>query len=436
MATRGRPPKHKSAAAPPKPSVPTPRGATPTPEEWKTLKSIAETACKTKVGTAELGHDVDKCLLVMLKGREIGFPPLASLQWLYVQAQDGYIGLKAEGIRAAVEQSGAGYLQPVKVEADEVVVEACRYGVGQRPDRVQRFTMTQADAARAGLATDDYYRKYPAQTMFARVAASAGRAMFADVLAGASYVPGERAPQSGPVTPVPPGVSATAEEGASASAPSSSTEVRIAEAIQRSAQRPHADMPEKRTETTPEAPQPPKTTAETSPPVSTATTSLTHPVELPKAGGGTEVVLTAGIGRETLLAIGQAAQADPAVKAFARSWMDTREIPRLYHLTEEQGQALIADLRAQRAPRNGDTPPMGSWEQAKGALDALIATLEREQDRPLFEGYIAMAFGKETLGQVSAGDLLAAVDELRTLANNDPAALTLALSRGSREGAA
>lgn len=122
---------------------------------------------------------------VILAGRELGIPPMASLRSLalvkgkVVIAADQQIALmKARGAKVRWVKDGTDGL--------EAVLEVTP--PGHKEPQVSRYTWEMA--TRAGLTGSGTWQKHPASMLRARAASAAGKAIMPDVLSGC-YVPGE-----------------------------------------------------------------------------------------------------------------------------------------------------------------------------------------------------------------------------------------------------
>jgi hypothetical protein len=120
---------------------------------------------------------------VVLAGRELGIPPMAALRSISVV--QGRVVLDA-GVQLGLMVRAGGKVRWDKDGSDGEAVL-----VLERPG-MQPFTSkyTMEDAKRAKLTGKDNWQKFPAAMLRARAVSAAGKAYFADVLAGV-YVPGE-----------------------------------------------------------------------------------------------------------------------------------------------------------------------------------------------------------------------------------------------------
>ena len=164
----------------------TPRAvsAYPAPDEWRLMWDMG----KTLVASRFLPKAIDtpeKALAIMLKGRELGWPPMRSFQHIHVI--EGKPTLSAEGMLALIYEKVPGaVIRIVETSNERCVIDAGR--PGQEPTR---FPFTIEDAQRAQVMGKDNWRKYPRAMLRARAISEMARATFPDALMGCSYVPEE-----------------------------------------------------------------------------------------------------------------------------------------------------------------------------------------------------------------------------------------------------
>jgi len=114
----------------------------------------------------------------MMYGREIGLPPLTTLQNTYVV--HGRVGMYAEQLRAMILAAGHEYT------VDEMTSERCvMSGRRKGSDRWQTFEYTMTRAKQSGLAAQNtQYQSRPVEMLFARTSAIMAHAQFPDVIRG------------------------------------------------------------------------------------------------------------------------------------------------------------------------------------------------------------------------------------------------------------
>ena len=102
----------------------------------------------------------------------------------------GKMAMSAELMRALVLRAGH------ELRVDLLTEDGCRMAAArrERPDDVQFFEFTMADAQRAKLTgADGNYSKYPKSMFLARATSLACRALFPDVVSGIGFDPDELA---------------------------------------------------------------------------------------------------------------------------------------------------------------------------------------------------------------------------------------------------
>lgn len=154
------------------------------PREYNTLKDQARSIAKS--GLAPRGVDTpEKVLVIALKGRELGIPPMQALSHIHIV--EGKPTISSELMVALVQRAGHK-LRVLKTTASECVVQGVRR---DDPEYPQELAFTMADAEAAGVAKKQNWRNYPAAMLRARAISALCRYAFADVLMGASYTPEE-----------------------------------------------------------------------------------------------------------------------------------------------------------------------------------------------------------------------------------------------------
>ena len=162
--------------------------------------ALAEAIHKTEMVPQVLRGRPDGVLAVVLAGHELGLGPMQSLQT--IDLIQGRPALSPEGMRALVLSRGHGLTVEARDDQCTVKVRRREWAAGDW----SAFTFTMVDAERAGLTEKDNWVKYPRAMLMARATAEACRAVFADVIAGLSYVADEldTLPDVTPPPPPPP----------------------------------------------------------------------------------------------------------------------------------------------------------------------------------------------------------------------------------------
>ena len=168
------------AAAPARRTVPTRL------DEWvlvvRDYNLLAQSLAKTAFVPANFKGKPDQITAVMMYGREIGLPPMTTLQNTY--EVHGRVGMYAEQLRAMILDAGHEFT------IDEMTSDRCTLsGRRKGSERWETFTYTMDQAKTAGLyAQNDQYRKRPVEMLFARGTGVMAHAMFPDVIRGMAAV--------------------------------------------------------------------------------------------------------------------------------------------------------------------------------------------------------------------------------------------------------
>lgn len=156
----------------------------PSAEELKTLKEMAQTFISSGLLPKAIDKP-EKAIVVMLKGKEAGIPPLQALAHIHVI--DGKPGMSAELMLSQLLKHIPGFSH----QFTETSNAACRMKVKRPGGDWQDFSFTIQDAAAAGLTSKGPWRAYPAAMLRARCISSMARAIGPEALAGISHTPEE-----------------------------------------------------------------------------------------------------------------------------------------------------------------------------------------------------------------------------------------------------
>ena len=156
----------------------------PTVQEFQTMKDLGSMAVKsgflpTSINTAE------KAIIIMLKGRELGIPPMQAFSSIAVV--NGKPTMSAELMLSMIFKNVVGAVVDfISTDEKECIVEA------KRPNgKKTKFRFSMEDAKRANLAGKGPWVTYPAAMLRARCISAMARAMFPDALSGVVYTPEE-----------------------------------------------------------------------------------------------------------------------------------------------------------------------------------------------------------------------------------------------------
>lgn len=143
------------------------------------VSNLSDRFSKSSLVPEALRNKTADVFVTILAGQELGLSPMASLRGVHVVK--GRPILAADTMVALVLGSGkAEYFRAVEVSDERVTYETRRVG---NPEP-QSATWTIADATRAGLMSNDNWRKYPRAMLKARCRAELSRDVYPDVLAG------------------------------------------------------------------------------------------------------------------------------------------------------------------------------------------------------------------------------------------------------------
>lgn len=162
---------------------------------WLELASAAQALVTPLVGSAFIpasyrtaGSDLEvqraNAVGAVLLGLSLGIDPLTALQQIYVVK--GRPGMYTK-LKVALAQRHGHEVWDEELTADRATV--CGRRAGWPEDRIVRVTVTMADAKRAGWdATNDNYRKTPADMLWSRAAARVVDRIASDVLHGIASI--------------------------------------------------------------------------------------------------------------------------------------------------------------------------------------------------------------------------------------------------------
>lgn len=118
-----------------------------------------------------------KVLAIMLKGRELGLPPMMAVNSLYVV--HGGVGTDGKTMLAIAYRSGL--LEGIKFEEDDA---SCKVTITRKGFPPYTSTWSDADSKQAGLSGKDSYRKYPREMRRWRAVTAGLRVVMPDVMGG------------------------------------------------------------------------------------------------------------------------------------------------------------------------------------------------------------------------------------------------------------
>jgi hypothetical protein len=150
----------------------------------------------TDIGTERLGailvksgffkdtRDEAQAIVKVLYGGEQGFGPIASMLGVYIV--NGRPSLSAQMIAAAIQKSGV-----FKYRVREWTDKLCRVEFLEGHESIGVSEFSLEDAQRAGLLSNETWKKYPKAMLWARAMSQGARAFCPAVFHGAIYTPEE-----------------------------------------------------------------------------------------------------------------------------------------------------------------------------------------------------------------------------------------------------
>lgn len=165
-----------------------PRGILPSSSEMAVIRQLVADLAPL-IGTDFLPRQIDtphKALAIVLKGRELGIPPMEALAQLYVV--NGKVTMQAQLMLALIARSGLGtwQIEESTAQACTVVMKRSDNGAAMR----LRFTIEEAKAAGLLGKSGSAWSAYPAAMLRARAISACARIVFPDVIGG-MYTPEE-----------------------------------------------------------------------------------------------------------------------------------------------------------------------------------------------------------------------------------------------------
>jgi hypothetical protein len=153
-------------------------------EQWQLMREQAGVFIQSGMLPAHI-KSPEQAIVIMLKGRELGLPPLYALSTIGVI--NGKPVVAAEVMAALVyRRHGDQALRIVQSDARACTIEYRRRGWGEP----QTYSFSIEDAHRAGLLMGNAWQKYPAAMLRARCISAVARMAFPDAISGV-YTPEE-----------------------------------------------------------------------------------------------------------------------------------------------------------------------------------------------------------------------------------------------------
>lgn len=157
----------------------------PSDETWSRILKQAAVLVRSGL-LPKAVNTPEKAAAIMLKGRELGIPPMEALSKLYVV--NGDVTMAAEEMLVMIYRKHPNaYIKFVRSNSTACEIHAAR----QKGGEVTIFTYTIEDAIRAGLSKKDNWRCYPKQMLRWRTISDMAKTVFPDTLSATSHTPEE-----------------------------------------------------------------------------------------------------------------------------------------------------------------------------------------------------------------------------------------------------
>lgn len=152
----------------------------PAANNWQLLKQQARELINSNFLPSAI-KTPEQAVAIILKGRELGVPPMQALSHIYVI--NGKPTMSAELMLAQVLK-----LHPkTKLSYPERSSDKCVIKVQRDGSEPSVFSFTIGDAEAAGLLNNSTWKKYPRAMLHARCVSEMCRSLFPDAIAGVSY---------------------------------------------------------------------------------------------------------------------------------------------------------------------------------------------------------------------------------------------------------
>jgi hypothetical protein len=156
----------------------------PSAQEWKMMVDQASVLVKSGF-LPDSVKTPEQAITIMLKGREVGMPPMQAFAQINVIKGKPTIG--AEGMLALILKAHPS----VKFEYTVNTNEACEMKIARPGNSQCTFKYTIDDATKAGLMSKDNWKKNPRAMLRSRCISEMSRSIFPDALMGISFTPEE-----------------------------------------------------------------------------------------------------------------------------------------------------------------------------------------------------------------------------------------------------
>jgi len=137
-----------------------------------------------KSGFFSDSKEASQAVVKILAGQELGFAPIASMTGVYIVK--GKVSLSANLMAAAIKRSGK-YNYRIEEHTDKT----CTIRFIESGEAVGVSTFTIAEAQQAGLTTNQTWKNFPKNMLFARALSNGAKWFCPDIFGGPIYTPDE-----------------------------------------------------------------------------------------------------------------------------------------------------------------------------------------------------------------------------------------------------
>lgn len=155
-----------------------------TPQTWNVLREQGAVLVKSGFLPGTI-NTPEKAIAVMMKGYEVGFPPMQAFSHIHIIQAKPCISAEAQ-LALIYKNCPGAIINFIKLEDNGCIIEASRPG-----GKITKFEFDEEDAKKAGLLTKEMWKKYPRAMYRSRCVSEMARTMFPDSIMGLSYTPEE-----------------------------------------------------------------------------------------------------------------------------------------------------------------------------------------------------------------------------------------------------
>jgi hypothetical protein len=134
-------------------------------------------------------REAAQCVVRILAGAELGFPPMASMQGVYIVK--GKVSLASNLIAAAIQRSGRYSYRVRQLDDTTCILDFYEGDLQRAQNKIGTSEFSIQDAQKAGLQSGENWKHYPRNMLFARALTNGARWYTPAVFNGPIYSPEE-----------------------------------------------------------------------------------------------------------------------------------------------------------------------------------------------------------------------------------------------------